>query len=322
MFWTAKLGQYLLVLLIILAINFFLPRAMPGSPLRFLAGEDVGFLPPETIQELLAKNGLDKPLPQQFWLYLKNLLKGDLGYSYQMKRPVLEVLWERLPWTLLLTGTSLILATIIGVVVGTLAAWRRGRRFDAISLTTFILLDSTPSFWLGMILIAVFAVNAKLLPIFGAQTPWVTLTGWAYIADILKHLILPVTTLTLTTISGTFMIMRYSMLQTLGADYITTARSKGLPERVVLYRHAMRNALLPVATVFMLNLGFVVSGATVVETVFSYPGLGRLLFEAVLNRDYPLLQGAFLLITLSVLAANVVADLLYPLLDPRVRSSR
>ncbi len=322
MFWTAKLGQYALVLLIILAINFFLPRAMPGNPLRFLAGEDVGFLPPETIQEILAKNGLDKPLPQQFLLYLQNLLRGDLGYSYQMKRPVLEVLWERLPWTLLLTGTSLLLSTLIGVLFGTLAAWWRGRRFDALSLTAFILLDSTPSFWLGMILIAVFAVNLKLLPIFGAQTPWVTLTGWAYVADVLKHLALPLATLTLTTISGTFMIMRYSMLQTLGADYITTARSKGLSERRVLYRHAMRNALLPVATVFMLNLGFVVSGATVVETVFSYPGLGRLLFEAVLNRDYPLLQGAFLLITVSVLAANVVADLLYPLLDPRVRSAR
>lgn len=322
MFWTAKLGQYALVLLIILAINFFLPRAMPGNPLRFLAGEDVGFLPPETVQEILAKNGLDKPLPQQFLLYLKNLLRGDLGYSYQMKRPVLEVLWERLPWTLLLTGTSLVLSTLIGVLLGTLAAWYRGRRFDALSLTTFIFLDSTPSFWLGMILIAVFAVNLKLLPIFGAQTPWVTLTGWAYVVDVLKHLVLPVTTLTLTTISGTFLIMRYSMLQTLGEDYVTTARSKGLPERRVLYRHAMRNALLPVATVFMLNLGFVVSGATVVETVFSYPGLGRLLFEAVLNRDYPLLQGAFLLITLSVLAANVVADLLYPLLDPRVRSTK
>jgi peptide/nickel transport system permease protein len=322
MSWTAKLGQYALVLFIILAINFFLPRAMPGNPLRFLAGEDVGFLPAETIQEILAKNGLDKPLPQQFLIYLGNLLRGDLGYSYQSKRPVLEVLLERLPWTLLLTGTSLILSTLIGIVFGTLAAWWRGGRFDAASLTSFILLDSTPSFWLGMILIAVFAVNLKLLPIFGAQTPWVTLTGWAYVWDVLKHLILPVATLTLTTISGTFMIMRYSMLQTLGEDYITTARSKGQREWLVLYRHVMRNALLPVATVFMLNLGFVVSGATVVETVFSYPGLGRLLFEAVLNRDYPLLQGAFLLITLSVLAANVIADLLYPLLDPRVRSSR
>jgi peptide/nickel transport system permease protein len=170
-----------------------------------------------------------------------------------------------------------------------------------------------------MILIAVFAAGLKWFPIFGAVTAGAALSGWPLVVDRARHLALPLATLTLITIPGTYLIMRYSMLTVLGEQYIATARAKGLAERVVLRRHAVRNALLPVATVFMLNLGFIASGATVTETVFSYPGIGRLLYEAVLNRDYPVLQGTFFIITVSVIAANILADLAYPFIDPRVR---
>ncbi|HWG85364.1 MAG TPA: ABC transporter permease [Deinococcales bacterium] len=314
-----RLGQYLLVMLVAIAVNFFLPRAMPGSPLQFLAGEDVALLSPEARNELLERSGLNRPLPVQFVTYVSQVARGDFGYSFQANRPVLAVILERLPWTLLLTGAALILSSIFGVVIGALAAWKRGGTLDHASLTGSIVMDSVPSFWLGMMLVAIFAVQWPLFPIYGAQTPWARLEGLAWLQDIAIHLVLPVATLTVISLSGIFLVMRYSMLSVLGEDYIRTARSKGLSEGYVLYRHAVRNATLPVFTVFMLNLGSLVGGATVIETVFAYPGLGRLLFEAASNRDYPLLQGTFLLVTVSVLAANLLADLIYPLLDPRVR---
>lgn len=317
-----RAGQYVLVLIAAISLNFFLPRAMPGSPLQFLAGEDVALLPAEDRQALLARTGLDQPLTVQYGKYVASLARGDLGYSYQANKPVLTMLLERLPWTLLLTGSALLLSTVFGVIVGALAAWRRNGWLDHLTLTSSILLDSLPSFWLGMMLVALFAVQWPLFPVFGAQTPWSNLTGWANVVDIAKHLVLPVVTLTLVSLSGTFLVMRYAMLSVLGEDYIRTARAKGVSERQVLYKHALRNASMPVFTVFMLNLGTLVGGAVVIETVFAFPGLGRMLFEAASNRDYPLLQGAFLMVTLSILAGNILADVVYPLLDPRVRVQR
>ncbi|NOZ29806.1 MAG: ABC transporter permease [Chloroflexi bacterium] len=314
-----RLWQYGAVLFLTVSLNFLLPRLMPGDPLALLAGEDAALLPAETRAEILRRHGLDQPLWRQYIRYLGDLARADWGYSYQQKRPIVDILRERLPWTVLLTGTSLLLSTALGVLFGVLTAWRRGGASDIGILAFFLFLQSLPAFWVGMIFIAVFAVQLGWLPTFGAQTSWRQLAGWARVADILKHLVLPVATLTLVSVPGTFLITRYSMLSVLREDYILVARAKGLAERALMFRHAIRNALLPVATVFMLNLGFVVSGATVVETVFSYPGLGRLLYEAVLNRDYPVLQAAFLLITVSVIAGNILADLVYPVLDPRVR---
>lgn len=318
-FLAGKGVQYALVLVFAVTLNFLLPRLMPGSPLVFLAGEDVGFMSEEQRGQLLSSLGLDRPVWAQYVLYLGNLARGDLGFSFQKGRPISEIIAQRLPWTLLLVGLSLILATLAGLAWGTLAAWRRGTFVDVASLGTSMFFESTPSFWLGMIFIALFAATLRWFPIFGAQTPGAVLAGWSRVVDVARHLVLPLATLTLITIPGFFLIMRYSMLTVLGEQYIATAKAKGVGERGVMYRHAMRNALLPVATVFMLNLGFIVSGATVVETVFSYPGVGRLLFEAVLNRDYPVIQATFFIITVSVIAANVLADLLYPLIDPRVR---
>lgn len=315
-----RLSQYLLVLLVAVAVNFFLPRAMPGSPLQFLAGEEVATLTPEQRAAILERAGLDQPLPVQFLRYLGQLLRGNLGYSYQENRPVLDILLQRLPWTLLLTGTALILSSLFGVLVGALAAWRRGGALDHTSLAGAIAVDAVPTFWLGMMLVAIFAVQWQVFPVFGGRTAWANYQGWAAISDVLRHLVLPATTLTVASLSGTYLVMRYAMLTVLGEDYIRTARAKGVAENRVLYKHALRNAILPVFTVFMLNLGALVGGATVIETVFSYPGLGRLLFESATNRDYPLLQGAFFLVTVSVILFNLLADVLYPLLDPRVRS--
>lgn len=317
-FLRQKGAQYVTLLLLTLILNFLLPRLMPGTPLQYLAGEDVGSLTPEARAAILAKHHLDKPLHVQFLYYLKSLARLDFGYSYQKARPISSIIAERLPWTLLLTSTALITSTLIGVVLGAFAAWRRGKRSDLTALVVFIALESLPSFWVGMMLIAIFAAGLKWFPVYGAITPYTSLSGFALVVDVLHHLALPLLTLTIIGVSGNFMVMRYSMLSVLKEDYILMARAKGLPDRVILYRHAMRNALLPLATVFILNLGFLVGGATVVETVFSFPGVGRLMFESVLGRDYPVLQATFLITTVSVLFMNLVADLVYPLLDPRV----
>lgn len=186
-----RLGQYLLVLLVAVAVNFFLPRAMPGSPLQFLAGEEVATLTPEQRAAILEGAGLDQPLPVQFLRYLGQLAQGNLGYSYQENRPVLDVLLERLPWTLLLTGTALVLSSLFGVLAGALAAWRRGGVLDHASLAGAIAVDAVPTFWFGMMLVALFAVQWQVFPVFGARTPWANYQGWAAVADVLRHLVLP-----------------------------------------------------------------------------------------------------------------------------------
>lgn len=317
--YLGRVGQYGLVLLVAMTFNFALPRAMPGSPLRYLAGEDVGLLTPAQVADLRASYGLDRPLASQYVAYLGDAVRGAWGFSYQLGKPVAAAIRERLPWTLLLVGSSLLVATAFGIVAGAIAAWRRGGRFDTAALSGAILVDALPTFWLGMLFVAVFAVSWRLLPVFGAYTPWGDRSGWPFVLDVARHLVLPATTLTLASLSGTFLVMRYAMLDVLGQDYVRTARAKGLPERRVVMGHAVRNALLPVSTVVFLNLGFLVGGATVVETVFAYPGVGTLLYQAVLARDYPVLQGAFFMLTVSVLLANALADAVYPLLDPRVR---
>jgi peptide/nickel transport system permease protein len=321
-FILGKIGQYGLVLFIAVTLNFLLPRLMPGNPMALLAGEEANKLTPDQRAELVRSVGMDQPLAVQYTRYLQNLARGDFGYSYQKNKPISSILADRLPWTLLLTVTSLVISTVVGVVLGAMAAWKRGERGDVGLLGLFVFLESLPSFWVGMLLVALFAVQWPIFPAFGATAAWAGYTGWDNVGDILRHLVLPVTTLTIVSISGTFLVARYAMLSVLGEEFICVARSKGLAERQILFHHVLRNALLPVATVFTLNLAFAVGGATVVETVFSYPGIGRLIYEAVLNRDYPILQAAFLMITVMVVAANILADLVYPLLDPRVRQAR
>lgn len=312
---SVRVGQYLVVLLVAIAINFALPRAMPGGPLGTLGGEDVGLMTAESREQLLAAYDLDLPLHEQFGRYLGGVVTGDLGTSFVDRRPVSERLLERLPWTLLLVGTSLVLTTVIGVGIGAWAAARRERRRDTSTIVAVLAVDAAPPFWVGMLFIALFGVQLGWLPTFGARTPG----GDGGVADVLAHLVLPVATLTLAGFAQTALITRSSMLSVLGSEPLFVARAKGVPRRRLIIRHALRTAALPVHTLVLLEMGWLIGGAVVVETVFSYPGVGRLLFEAVLARDFPVMQGAFLLLTVTVIAANLLADLTYPLLDPRVR---
>jgi peptide/nickel transport system permease protein len=312
--------QYLLVFVIAVTLNFFLPRAMPGDPLELLAGVDVGLLTPDERAQVLERYGLDQPLWKQYLNYWGDLLRGDLGYSYRLKLPIVDLIKKRLPWTLMITGTSLVISAFLGVVIGAIAAWNHARKIDVASLGANIFLSSMPSFWLGLILISVVAVKFKLLPSFGAVTPGVDLQGWDRIVDIGRHLILPITALSIRSLPGVFIVMRYTMLGVLGEDFIRTARAKGLQETAVLFKHVVRNCWAPVVTILALRLGYAFGGTVVIETVFSFPGIGRLIFEGINGRDYPVLQAGFLVITIAILGSNLLADLIYPLLDPRTKT--
>lgn len=315
---VGRVGQYALVLVVAASLNFLLPRLAPGDPVTYLYGGASGALTETQLDQLRAAYHLDGSLAEQYLGYWRGLAQGELGLSVSRNRPVTAVLAEHLPWTVLLVGTASILTVLVGTLAGAVAAWRRGRRRDVGLVAGLLALDAMPGFWIGMILIAVFAVQLGWFPSFGAA-PIVGAEGLAWVAEVAHRTILPVLTIMLATLGTTFLLARGSMLSALGQPYVRLAEAKGVPHRGVAYRHALRNALLPVYTRFMLNLGVLVSGAVVVETVFAYPGLGRLIYEAVLARDYPLLQGAFLLVTVGVVGANLLADLTYPLLDPRVR---
>jgi peptide/nickel transport system permease protein len=316
-----KLIQYVIVLFVAVTLNFLLPRMMPGNPLALIAGVDVGLLTPEQRAELIEEVGLDDPVLDQYVDYWASIATGDLGTSYRSGRPIADMIAERLPWTLLIAGVALVVSGVVGVTLGAFSAWRRGGKIDLPLLTSMIALESLPSFWLGMLLISVFSVNLGLLPSFGAVTPAADLAGWERVRDIAEHAALPIVTLSVLSIPGVYLTMRYSMLEVLGEDFIRTARAKGAREPRVLFGHVARNAIAPVVTYLAIQFGFAFGGAVITETVFSYPGLGRLVFEAVSGRDYPVMQAAFLVFTVAVLAANLVADLLYPILDPRTRST-
>jgi len=319
-----KITGYVAIILVVLSFNFFLPRLMPGDPLSFLTGAPGMDMPivldEEMRAELLAYYGLDKPLLQQFADYMLNLLHGDLGWSIYYNAPVSGILIGRLKWTLLLVGTSTALYMVLGILLGAISAWKRGGKRDVGLLVSLLSIGSFPPFFLGMLFIILFGVKLNLFPVFGAQTPFMGYSSpFEEAIDILYHLFLPATTLVISHIGGVYLLMRNSMLNVIGEDYILTARAKGLAEWYIMHKHAMKNALLPITTMIALRTGFMIGGAILVETVFAYPGVGRLLFDAVTYRDYPLLQGAFLIITLVIITANFAADMVYVRLDPRLR---
>jgi peptide/nickel transport system permease protein len=306
----------------VLVLNFFLFRVLPGDPARTLGRGR--FSSPEQLEEFNRNYGLDQPLPQQFLTYVQNTLSGDLGVSLRYRVPVSDLIVDRLWPTLLLVGTSTLLAAVIGIWIGINGAWKRGRAFDETSTGTALTLYSMPEWWLGLMLIAVFAVGAGpipgLFPTGGLVSPGVDPTSLAGVLDVAWHLVLPVTTLTLAFLADYVLIMRSSLLDEIGEDYLTTARAKGLRDVRVRNRHAVRNALLPTTTVVALNIGFVVTGAITVETVFSIPGLGLLGTEALTVPDFWVLQGTFLIASAAVIGANLATNLVYGLLDPRVRT--
>jgi len=319
-----KLVYYFAILLIILSINFFLPRVMPGDPLSYLSdpGADMPARMTEEKRELLLEYyGLDKPISEQYISYMVGIIHGDLGWSIYYGAPVLEVILGRLKWTLLLVGTSTAIHVPLGILLGATSAWARGKKKDTGLLISVLSISSFPSFFLGILLVIFFGIKLDLFPINGAQTAFATYSSpFGKIFDILHHLVLPATTLVISHIGGTYLLMRNSMLGVLGEDYIMTARAKGLSEQYILHRHALMNALLPIVTMTAMTVGFLIMGTIFVETVFAYPGIGNLLYNAVLYRDYPLLQGIFLFMTIAIVGANFIADTIYVRLDPRVKN--
>jgi len=315
---AGRVAQYVLVLWAALTLNFALPRLAPGSPLQYLFGDEINAVAPERQVEILRQFGLDQPVLAQYARYWADLARFDLGTSVRFGQPVAEVLGERIGWTLLLIGVATVLSTLIAITAGTVAAWKRGSARDTGLMVGILTAESMPSFWVALILISVFAAQLGWFPTFGA----VSLVGGGGVADTASHLALPVLTLVLTETGSLFLLVRGSLLSTLGEDYTLMAEAKGASQRRVVFRHGLRNALLPVWTSVTLDLGRRVGGVVVVETVFAYPGMGRAIYESVLARDYPLLQGAFVVLTAGIVAANLLADLTYPLLDPRVRRPR
>lgn len=309
--------EYGVTFLAAITLNFALPYVAPGDPLRYVLGRAVESLTPAQRQKLLSTYGLDEPIHVQYFEYLLGILQGDLGTSVLYGRPVGEVLLGRLPWTLLLVGLALVISTVLGTLLGAWSAWREGDRVDVGLLTAHIGAESAPAFWVGMLLISVFVAWLGWFPAYGVASIGPSGTVFGSLVELGTHLTLPLVTLTLARVGGIYLIARGSVLTTLGEDFLLFARAKGLSDREVLVRHALANSLLPIYTRFTLQLGSVVSGAVVVETVFSYPGLGLLIYDAALARDYPLLQGAFLVLTVTVIAANLLADLTYPYVDPR-----
>ena len=312
-----RVAQYALVLWVAATINFALPYLAPGDPVDYLYAGPIQGLTEEQLSQIRTGYGLDRPILEQYIGFWTGLTRGDLGISVAHNRPVVDLLLERLPWTLALIGLGVLGATVLGIVLGTLAAWWRGRRRDIVVVTGVLAVDSMPSFWIGMMLIAVFAVQLGWFPSFGATE--ITASGAAAIGEMLRRLVLPVVTITLAIFGSIFLLTRAAMISVLDEPFVRLARAKGVSERRIALRHALRNALLPVFTNVTVMVGALLSSLVVIETVFAYPGLGRLIFEAVTARDYPLLQGAFLLITIGVIVLNLLADLTYPLLDPRVR---
>lgn len=303
--------RYLLTLFIIFSLNFFIPRLMPGDPVVYLVGEDAA-VDREIIAELTAELGLDRPLIIQYFHYWRQIFRFDFGYSYHLRKPVIRVILSKLPWTLGLLVPPILIGALLGTFLGALSGWRRNNLVNKCSTGLTIGLYSAPPYFLSMILLYLFSVHWEIFPLKGFYQS-------GTLGDILRHYFLPVIVLSLFIASRNYMIMRGSVLQEKDRLYVLYARAKGIYGDSLLFRHVFKNAILPVVTMIALDFGFIFSGALLIEIVFSMNGMGTLIYEAILSRDYPLLQGIFLVISLMVISANILADSLYQWLDPRVK---
>lgn len=317
-FWARRLWQSVLTLLTMLTLMFFMFRMLPGDPTATVISPA---LYPKAQEVLRIQFGLDKPLWEQYFVYLKNLAVLDFGLSFHTGRPVADEISGRLLNTILLVFPSMIAAYVLGAIVGAIVGWRRGSKLETILVFLSTSLQSAPVFWLSMLAILFFSIRLDLFPIGHIVSPgmfpdedWRMYLSW----DFLHHLALPFLVNTLYQFCFPFLLMRSSILATVGEDYIELAKMKGLTDRHVLYHHAVRNSMLPLATTLPMTLGWAVAGSVVIETVFSWPGLGLLMVEAVGRSDYPVVQAAFLLIAVLTVVGTLLADLLYTLLDPRI----
>lgn len=301
----------------VIVVNFLLISLAPGDPLTHLIGEFPA--PADYVERVRADYGLDKPVHQRLLLYLGNVLQGDLGFSFANRLPVLDLLLQRLGRTLILMLTTVIIATAVGVALGVWAA-RRPHSLSDSAATGFALAGyAIPEFWLGQVLILVFAVWLGWLPAGGFRSVRIDYTGWAAVLDYARHMVLPVAALSFRYLAITTRLTRASLLEVMNTQYIVAARARGLSERALLWRHALRAAALPVVTVIGYNFAFIVAGSALVETVFGWPGIGRLMYDSIFTRDYPVLLGILLLVSVTVIVVNLITDITYALLDPRVR---
>ena len=312
---------YAVTLLAVVTVVFAIPRAMPGDPIQ--ARED----PTDALYvsdagvraKLLQYYGLDRPLVTQYRQYLSRISRGDLGWSISRNMPVRQLIGQHLPWTLLLMGVGLALSSSISFAAGIGAAWRRGSARDRLLVVAMTGARAIPEYALAAVLLVVFAVLLPVLPLYGAKTPFaVYASPLAKVIDIARHLALPATALTVGLMGNKFLLVRNTTIGVLGEDYMLLARAKGLPDRRLKFHHAGRNALLPFLTVLGIQVGFAVGGSVFVESVYAYPGMGSLILRAVEQRDYPVLEGCFLTLATAVLLVNLVLELVYTRLDPRV----
>lgn len=320
MSWNYLIRRFchtIILILIVLTLNFFLPRVVPGDPAaRFY--EDPR-LSPEARLEIKAQFGLDRSLWEQYRIYLGNTLRGDFGFSFSYRRPVLNVIMTRIPWTLLLTISSLLFSIVTGTVLGALAAWWRGGKLDTGLLMVAIIVSALPNFWIAMMLILLLAFTYPLFPAYGMVSSQVDMAfSWEFIRSVAHHAFLPVFCLSLLQMVSFGVLIRNSMLGVINADYVRTARAKGLGEGRVLFAHAFRNALLPLITRVAMSIPMVMGGAVIIETIFSWEGMGLLIVEASRALDYPLLQTTMLFLALLTIFGNFLADVLYLKADPRI----
>ncbi|WP_034301899.1 ABC transporter permease [Herbaspirillum sp. RV1423] len=316
-FFFRRLIKAAFVVLGVVVLNFLLVHLAPGDPASVMAGEsgagDALFL-----AQLRAQFGLDQPLYVQLWMYLKGVLTLNLGFSYRNNIAVSALIWDRLPATLLLTASAFIFSLVLGVVLGVMASARRGKAADSLIMSGALLFYATPLFWVSLMSILVFSIYLDWLPPFGMETIGAGLTGFAHVWDVVQHMILPVVTLGLFFTAIYTRLTRAAMLEVASLDFVKTARAKGVPQRQITRRHILRNALLPVFTFASIQAGQILGGAVLTETVFAWPGIGRLMFDALLQRDYPVLLGVFFVTSVMVVLVNLLADLLYRFVDPRI----
>ncbi len=321
-FLTGRVFKALLVILAIAALNFLLIRLAPGDPASVMAGE-AGASDPKYVEMLRARFGLDEPLWRQLGLYLWQIVQLDLGFSYRNQVPVLTLIAERLPATLLLMASSFVVSLALGVGLGMLAAavrfFNRNRWLDSVIMTIALMFYATPLFWLALMMVLVFSVQLDLLPAFGMESVGANLKGWTRVVVIARHLVLPTLALSLFFMSVYVRLTRAAMMEVMTQDHVRTGFAKGLRGGEVLRRHVFRNAMLPIVTFAGIQLGQVAGGAVLIETVFAWPGIGRLMFDALLQRDYQLLLGVFLVTSATVIFFNLLTDIAYRFVDPRIR---
>ncbi|MGI2328121.1 ABC transporter permease [Planococcus sp. YIM B11945] len=313
-----RILQSILTLFILLTLLFFMFRILPGDPTTMFVD---AALPVEAQEAVKEQFGLDKPLSEQYWTYLSNFVQGDFGISFSSREPVLNVISHYILPTLMLMGATIAVALMIGILFGALAAWHRGTRFEAAIVSSALFFKSAPIFWIGMVALAFFSYSLDLFPTGGMYEPGKEATGFfqTYInIEFLHHLILPVAVGALYYIANPLLIMRSSMIEVMQEDFIEMNRAKGLKESTIMFKHAMRNAMLPVVTEIALLIGFAIGGQVLLEVVFNWPGIGRLIVEAIQQNDYPVAQATFFLMGFIVIVLNLFADILYGLLDPRV----